>query len=327
MGKIPPSLLFTLYFLKYTGTFFFDLSSNGEQLVQLSAAKQKIAALTLFMSNFGYLGTTYKKCFAEKSHSGETLVRCVSDLTYNFLVLFLTIFIIKCSRRVTQMLNHILSLEIIPDVHFSTPYVCLLYEVIVAVLNFVSYSLNETIFVAFLPTATDVFVISIGVQVIFVHHLLGQSFKQLNLMIKETAKISPESVFRLRNLRSEIVAIFEEMQKIFGFMILVLIADHGLYVQIDAHYFISTIYDLSVGVKTSGKVLFENFVVYTAWATLDFLVVLLIILVCSTAETEVRLKLFPGKSENILCYVCLLAMCNYLSAEKFTIPAPIFNII
>jgi len=278
-------MLCTLYIFKYTGTLPFDFNSSLGKLVHFTAVKLKIIALGLLILNLKTAEVTFKKIFSEGSHRGETLVRCISDVTYNFLVVTIAVFIVHHSQQVIHVINRLLRLDTFLDVHFIAPCTFVLYQLIVAVWNVASDIPQDNVIMTFGAAATDVFVIAMGVHVLFVHYLMQQSFRQLNLKIKRT-KLNLKNVFLLRNLNSEIVEVFNEMQKIYGFVILALIADHSFYVQIDVHHFISTLYDVSVGVKTI-EVVKVDLAVTTGWAVLDFLVVLLVIAICSDVEKEV----------------------------------------
>lgn len=246
--------------------------------------KLKLCALSLLLLNCNVQGT-YLKGDTNIKQSGENLVRILSDMTYNCLVVTTAVFILKCTNKLADILNQISSLQVQLDVPFWSPACFSMLHIIMVTSNFVNYFTKYGLISALMAMCRDACIVSISCLHMFIHHSLWECLNQLNGKIK--AELNSDEINQLRQLYARFYNACEDVQAIFGFVTLIMIADHSFYVQIDVFYFLSTTYDWAVvGIEIEQQVL-TNFLLHTLWAAIDFIMVLLGVIICARVEQEV----------------------------------------
>jgi len=288
MQKLSNSALFTLKSLKYTGTLMVNCDKG-----KISPVPKKltiIVALALTVFNFFRLDDVMKRLLVENGISGDILVRCMSDIAFNLVVLYIAFFIVRFSREISNILNCFIRLGIDFEIYYKPIFLFILYQVFVAVLNASPYFifLQSNFWYHISTVFTDTFLNSIGGQLICMHHFLCQCFKILNDKIRNFAA-SANNVIELRDSYATIMFIFDKLQEVYGIMLIGLISAHCFYFQIDIFYLCSSLYNLSVGKDQNGDktYVFE----YFFWAAINFGTFQLLVLVFMSAENEVIIQI------------------------------------
>jgi hypothetical protein len=279
-------------FIKYSGSLLVEYDTRSGKFSPLSRMQLKLVALSILFFNSWYLHATIRK-IANSEQTGDTLVKILSDIAYNIYVGTTVFFILKYTEKLANILNQFADLQVRVNVprYAATWFAC--FQILVAMSNLCYFTQSE-LTMAFMATAADVFLVSIAGLHIFIHFVILECFSQMNETVFE-AVMTQDRIFQLRRQHRSICAAYEDVQEIFGFLSLVIIIDRSLYVQIDAFYFVSICYDwVVVGVHIEKHVL-TNFVIFTSWSVMDFLVILLMVIVCAKVEQEVRTYIYNLK--------------------------------
>lgn len=252
----------------------------------LSPFTLKACALSLLFLNSWYLHATYEK-IASDQQSGDSLVKILSDIAYNCYIATTAFFIVECTEKLSSIFNQIADLQVRVNIPRWAPACFASIQILVGISNFANYYTQNAVTMAFMASTADVFPASLSGLHIFIHHVIWESFRQMNEKVKG-AEMTQDAVFQLRRLHGCICAVCDDVQDIFGFITLVIIADRCLYVQIDVYYFASISYDWVVAGFHIEKHILINFVIFTSWAAMDYFVIHLMVIVCSNVEQEVR---------------------------------------
>jgi hypothetical protein len=109
------------------------------------------------------------------------------------------VFIFKRTEAVAQICNDFASIE---STYYAVPswtagsFVA--YQVLIAILNFAVVS-QDSVTSAFLTIIANAFVVSIGAQILLVHHLLWNCYSQMNARIAKEP-VSLKAVAELRKM-------------------------------------------------------------------------------------------------------------------------------
>jgi hypothetical protein len=273
-------------FIKYSGTLLVEFDTRSGKYSPVSRMQLKLVALSILFFNSWYLHATIMK-ITNKEQTGDTLVKILSDVAYNFYVGTTVFFILKYTEKLANIFNQFADLQVRVNVprYAATCFAC--FQILVATSNLWYWFTQSEWTMAIMATAADVFPISIAAVHIFVHHVIFECFSQMNETVFG-AVMTQDRIFQHRR----ICAVYEDVQEIFGFLSLVTIIDRSLYVQIDAFYFFSICYDWVVVGAHIEKHVLTNFVIFTSWSVMDFLVILLMVIVCARVEQEVRTSIY-----------------------------------
>lgn len=252
----------------------------------LSPFTLKVCALSLLFFNSWYLHATYVK-IASDQQSGDSLVKILSDIAYNCYVATTVFFILECTEKLASVFNQVADLQMRVNVPRWAPAFYACFQIVLGISNFACYYTKNAIAMAFMASTADVFLASLSGLHIFIHHVIWECFRQINEKVKE-AEMTQDAIFQLRRLHGCICAVCDDVQDIFGFVTLIIIADRCLYVQIDVYYFASISYNWVVAGFHTEKHILINFVIFTSWAAMDYFVIHLMVIVCSKVEQEVR---------------------------------------
>jgi hypothetical protein len=291
MDKFTPHSRQLFCLIKYSGSLLVEFDQRSGKFSPLSSIQLKICGLSLLFFNSWYLHATLQKIIANTEQSGDTLVKILSDVAYNCYVGSTVFFILKHTENLANIFNKIADLQVRVNVPRRAASCYAFFQILVTTSNFLCYYFQSELTMAFMASAADVFLVSISGLHIFIHYVILECFSQMNGNVSG-AVMTQDRICQLRRQHRKICAVCEEVQGIFGFLTLVIIADRSLYVQIDAFYFVSIFYDWVVLGFQRQKHVLTNFVIFTSWAVMDFLVILLMVIVCAKVEQEVRTKIF-----------------------------------
>lgn len=284
MDKVSRRFTSIFKLIKLTGCLLVNFDQSSCCFTPMPPIKLKLCALSLLLLNCNTQGT-YLKEDKNIKQSGENLVRILSDMTYNCLVVTTAVFILKCTNKLADILNQISSLQVQLDVPFWSPACFAMLHIIMVTSNFINYFTKYGLISALMAMCCDACIVSISCLHMFIHHLLWECLNQLNGKIK--ADLNSDEINQLRQLFARFYNACEDVQAIFGFVTLIMIADHSFYVQTDVFYFVATTYDWAiVGIEIKQQVL-TNFLLHTLWAVIDFIMVLLGVIICARVEQEV----------------------------------------
>jgi hypothetical protein len=252
-------------------------------------AFKKTAAVILSVTNLVRLKTVCEKLFFSEQ-SGHSLVRGLSDIVNNITGFLVASFILKNNQELSENLDRLILLNQTKKFQNKMYLLAFFFQLVVFLLNVLPILVEKNQFLHYISCiTTDIFIISMDTQVIYLHYSIFKCFKSLNLKIASQT-LTDQSVALLRQSHSKNISMNEQFHQMFCAVSLALIATHSFYLQIDLFYLISSLYNLQMQVVT--QVGDKNFIVeYILWSIVNFTSILLIFLGYTIVEIEVILLL------------------------------------
>jgi hypothetical protein len=253
-------------------------------------AFKKTAAVILSVTNLVRLKTVCEKLFLSEQ-SGHSLVRGLSDIVNNITGFLVASFILKNNQELSENLDRLIMLNQTKKLPNKMYLLAFFFQLVVFLLNVLPILVEKNQFLHYISCiTTDIFIISMDAQVIYLHYIIFTCFKSLNLKIA-TQTLNDRSVALLRQSHSKNISMNEQFHQMFCAISLALIATHSFYLQIDLFYLISSLYNLQMQVVT--QVGDKSFIVeYILWSIVNFSSILLIFLGYTIVEIEVFLLLY-----------------------------------
>jgi hypothetical protein len=246
------------------------------------------ASVILSVTNLVRLKTVCEKLFLSEQ-SAHSLVRGLSDIVNNITGFLVVSFILKYYQELSENLNRLIQLNEIKQLPNKMYLLAFFFQLVVFSLNVLPILVEKNQILHYISCiTTDIFIISMDIQVIFVHCIIFTCFKKLNLKIA-TQTLNDQSVALLRQNHSKNISMNEQFHEMFCVVSLALIITHSFYLQFDLFYLISSLYNLQMQVVT--QVGDKNFIVeYILWSIVNFTSILLIFLGYAIVEIEVILS-------------------------------------
>jgi hypothetical protein len=286
MWLVTTILKLGLNVLKFTVAFLLNL--NHATFEAFTIKKTAVVSVILTVSNLVRFKTVCEELLLSEQ-SGHSLVRGLSDILNSLTGFLIATFILKNYREHSQNLDKLFKLN--ESIQFPTKMYLLafLLQSLVFSLNVLPFIVEKNQIVYYLSCiTTDIFIISMDIQVIFVQYIIFTCFRALNIKIA-TQALNDQSVAQLRLSHSNIFSISEKFHQIYSAVSLALFATHSFYLQIDLFYLISSLYNLQV-VQDVTLVGDKKFIVeYILWSFVNCTSIIIIFLGYSKVEIEVIL--------------------------------------
>jgi len=201
------------------------------------------------------------------------------------------IFVILKSKKVADLLNAFLQIEQQLNVNYhNRKFISLLFLYGCVVIGTVIYSYFKrsfTLIILFTYIIIELFILSLIAQVLFFVYLTKMVNQQLNNDLETKKRLNLGFVVNLRNVREQLSDLYEKIQDVFGFAILIVVFNRALFLIQDVNVLVGQCLSFAYKETKFAEMLSDVFI-GVIWCFLDSFLMIVAVIVCSKAEFEVN---------------------------------------
>jgi len=284
--RIRPSLAV----LKYSGTLLVCLKEgkyvpHGSLYIFMIVGIMFLSDYKAFLKIFKTIVSMGKDVFTAKQFFVIS-----AKIMYQIELFYDCYFVLFKTERLADLLNGFLRIDQLMSIKYSCKsyilMVTFLGSLIVGNIIYVYLVIDYQKILILAAVVLKLFNLSVTFQVLFFVHLTTTVNKQLNQVLESEKYLNLAHVVDLRNVREKLTDLYDQIQDMFGFAILMSIFDRGLFFIHDVNITVAICLSFTYNQTKFTDVI--NSVIYSVvWSFLDLCLIIAADIVCLKAEFEV----------------------------------------